>query len=106
MDAGTNLGVDQPKLSFSLVFSQSLLHKVFHDLLGDTDTGTARSQEDGSMVTRSNSRGLYSIDEATDDDSSSSLYVIVEHCIRMSIFLEGLEWVLPIFELNNDAVHS
>ena len=97
------LGVDEPKLSLGLVFGQALLDEVLNDLLGDAHASTASSEKDGAMVTGGNAGGLHGVDEATDDDGSCALHVVVEHGICMLVFFEGWEGVLPILELDDDA---
>jgi hypothetical protein len=51
-----------------------------------------------------NARSLDSIDEAANDDSASALNVVVEHAVGILVAFQSREWVLEIFELDDDAV--
>lgn len=97
------LGVDQPEALSGLVLTEALLHKELNELLGNTDTGRAGTEEDGTLVGGGNLGLLDSVDETTKDDGASALDVVVEHGVGVLVTLERGEGVLEVLVLDDNA---
>lgn len=97
------LRIDEPESLFGFLLGKTLFHEEFSELLGDTDTSRASTEEDSTLVLGSDARLLDGIDKTAEDDGSSTLNVIVEHGVGVLVTLEGREGVLPVFVLNDDA---
>lgn len=103
-DVLTYLGIHEPERLLRLVFGQAFPHEILDELLCDTDTCTARSKEDRSLVFSMQLRGFDGIDEAAQDDSARALHVVVEAREGVLVPLQCWKRVLEIFELDYNAV--
>jgi len=97
------LGVDQPEALSGLVLSEALVHEELDELLGDTNTGRASTEEDSTLVSGGNLGLLDTVDEATEDDSTSTLDVVVEHGVGVLVALERREGVLEVLVLDDNT---
>ena len=55
------------------------------------------------MVLEWGARFLDGLDKAAEDNSTSALDIIVEHCVGIAVSLEGGKRVLEVLELYNDT---
>lgn len=97
------LRVDQPEALSGLVLSETLVHEELDELLGDTNTGRASTEEDGALVSSGNLGLLDTVDEATEDDSTGTLDVVVEHGVGVLVTLERREGVLEVLVLDDNT---
>jgi hypothetical protein len=97
------LGVDEPEALSGLVLGEALVHEELDELLGDTDTGRASTEEDGTLVSGGNLGLLDTVDETTEDDSTGTLDVVVEHGVGVLVTLERREGVLEVLVLDDDT---
>ena len=97
------LGVDQPEALSGLVLSEALVHEELDELLGDTNTGRASTEEDGTLVSGGNLGLLDTVDETTKDNSTGTLDVVVEHSVGVLVALERREGVLEVLVLDDDT---
>jgi hypothetical protein len=97
------LGVDQPEALASLVLGEALLHEESGELLGNTDTSRAGTEEDSALVLGRNARLLDGVDEAGKNHSASALDVVVEHGVGVLVALERGEGVLEVLVLDDNA---
>ena len=100
------LGVDEVEAVAGLVLSHAFAHEELDDLAGDTDTGAAGAEEDGTVVLARKTGALDSVDDTTEDDSASTLDVIVEAGESVAVTLQCGEGVLEILELDDDTKRS
>jgi len=72
------LGVDEVETVAGLVLGHAFAHEELDNLAGDTDTGTASTEEDGAVVLAGQTGALDGVDDTAEDDSASTLDVVIE----------------------------
>lgn len=97
------LGVNKPEALSGLVLGETLVHEELNELLGNTDTGRASTEEDGTLVSSGDLGLLDTVDETTKDDGTGTLNVVVEHCVGVLVTLERREGVLEVLVLDDDT---
>lgn len=98
------LGVDKVEASAGLILSHALTDEEVDNLLGDTDTGGASTEEDGALVLARQTGALNSVNDTTKNDGTSTLDVVVEAGVSIPVALECGEGVLEILELDNNTI--
>ena len=97
--------VHEPKLLAGLVLGETLLYEELDNLLGNTNSGTASTKEDGAVVLEINACVLDGVDEAGKNDGAGALDVVIEASVGVLVTLESREGILEILKLNNDAAN-
>ncbi|KAL7356891.1 hypothetical protein ACKS0A_07064 [Histoplasma ohiense] len=97
------LCVNEVETGLGLVFRHSFANEEIDNLLGDTNTSTSCSKEDGFVLLSRNARLFYGIYDSSKDNSTGSLDVVIEAGKSMAVPFKSWEWVLEIFKLNDNA---
>ena len=97
------LGVNKVEAAAGLILGHTLTDEEVDDLLSDTDTGGASTEEHGAVVLARKTGTLDSVDDTTQDDGTSTLDVIVEAGVGVTVALQCGEGVLEILKLNNNT---
>lgn len=97
------LGVNQVEAGAGLIFGHALTDEEVDDLLGNTDTSTASTEEDSTVLLAGKAGALDGIDHTTEDDSSSTLDVVIEARVNVAVTLQSGEGVLEVLELNDNT---
>ena len=100
------LGVYKPKATACLILSQAFLDEILDNLLGYSDTSRSSPHEYRTLSTNRNMRLLKGVDNACQDDSSSTLNIIVEAAVFVLILLESRERVLEVLKLDDNSEGS
>ena len=98
------IGVDEPEFATGLFLGQAFLDEELDNLLRNTSSSAASTEEDGFVVLDGHTRRLDSVDEATDNDGASALDVVVEHGVGVLVAFDGREGVFEVLELDDNAV--
>lgn len=99
------LGVNEVETSAGLILGHALTDEEVDNLLGDTDTGGASTEEDGALVLARQTGALDSVDNTAKDDSTSTLDVVVEAGVGIPVTLKCGEGVLEVLELDNNTIN-
>ena len=102
VSSNESFGVHKVEARTGLILGHAFAHEELHDLLGHSNTGTPRAQEDGALILARDSGTLNCIDHPSEDDSAGALDVIIEAGVCMSVTLQCGEWILEILKLNDD----
>lgn len=97
------LSVDQVETRAGLILGHTLADEEVNNLLSNTDTGATSTKEDGALVLARKARALDSVDDTTEDDSASTLDVIVEAGVVVTVTLQSREGVLEVLELDHNT---
>lgn len=97
------LGVDEVEAAASLILGQALTREELHNLLGNTDTGRASAEEDRTVVPAGQTGTLHGVNDATENDRTRSLNIIVEAGVGIPVALECGEGILEVLELDDDT---
>lgn len=89
------LGIDQPDHLASLILSHAVVvHKVGSQLLGNTDGGGTGAKEENLVFLGRDTSQVDGVHESSQDDSASSLNIVVEAEVGGLVLVEELEGVL------------
>jgi hypothetical protein len=72
------LGVDEVEAVAGFILGHAFAHEELDNLAGDTDTGAAGTEKDGAVVLARKTGALDGVDDTAEDDSASTLDVIIE----------------------------
>lgn len=95
VESDKTLGVDQPDHLTGLVLTHAVVvDKVGSQLLGNTDSSGSSSKEENLVILGGNSGKVDGVHESSQDDSASSLNIIVKAKVGGLVLFEELEGVL------------
>lgn len=97
------LGVNQVEAVASLIFGHALANEEVDNLLGDTDTGAASTEEDRTVFLARQTGALDGVDDTTQDDRAGTLDVVIEAGVGVPVTFKCREGILEVLELDNDA---
>ena len=97
------LGVDEVEAVAGFILGHAFAHEELDDLAGNADTGAAGAEEHRAVVLAGQTGALDSVDDTAKDDSASTLDVIVEASVQVTVPLKSREGVLEILELDDDT---
>jgi hypothetical protein len=97
------LGVDEVEAVAGLILGHAFAHEELDDLTSNTDTSTAGTEKDSAVLLAGETGALDSVDDTAKDDSASTLDVIVEAGVQITITLKSGERVLEILKLDDDT---
>jgi hypothetical protein len=97
------LGVNEVEAVAGFVLGHAFAHEELDNLAGDADTGAAGSEEHGTVVLAGQTGTLDSVDDTAKDDSASTLDVIIEAGVQVTVALQCGEGILEILELDDDT---
>lgn len=97
------LGVDEVEAVAGFVLGHAFAHEELDNLASNTDTGAAGAEKHRAVVLAGQAGALNSVDDTAKDDSTSTLDIIVEAGVRVTVPLKSGEGVLEILELDDDT---
>ena len=97
------LGVDEVEAATGLILGHALANEEVDNLLSDTDTGTAGTEEDSAVLLAGETGTLDGVDDTAENDSAGTLDVIVEAGVGIAVPLQCGEGVLEVLELDDNA---
>ena len=97
------LGVDEVEAVAGLILGHAFAHEELDDLPSNTDTGAAGTEEHRAVLLAGQTGALDSVDDTAEDDSASTLDVIVEAGVQITVTLKSGEGVLEILKLDDDT---
>lgn len=100
------LGVDEVEAVPGFVLGHAFAHEELDNLTSNADTGAAGTEEHGTVVLAGQTGALDSVDDTAKDDSASTLDVIVEAGVHVTVPLKSREGVLEILELDDNTVEA
>jgi hypothetical protein len=100
------LGVDEVEAVAGFVLGHAFAHEELDNLTGNADTGAAGAEEHGTVVLAGQTGALDSVDDTAKDDSASTLDVIVEAGVHVTVSLKSREGILEILELDDDTIEA
>lgn len=100
------LGVDEVEAVAGFVLGHAFAHEELDNLTGNADTGAAGAEEHGTVVLAGQTGALDSVDDTAKDDSASTLDVIVEAGVHVTVPLKSREGILEILELDDDTIEA
>lgn len=97
------LGVDEVEAVAGILLGHALADEEVDNLLGNADTGGAGTEENGTLVLAGETGALDSVDDTAEDDSASTLDVVIEAGVVVLVTLQSGERILEVLELNNNT---
>jgi len=97
------LGINKVEAAAGLILGHTLTHEELDDLLGNTDTGRAGTEEDSAVVLAWQTRSLNSIDDTTEDNGAGTLDIVIEASVGIAVTLQSGERILEVLELDNNS---
>lgn len=97
------LSVNKVEAASGLILGHTLTHEELDDLLGNTDTGRAGTEEDSAVVLAWQTRSLNSIDNTTEDNGAGTLDIVIEASVGVAVTLQSGERILEVLELDDDS---
>lgn len=97
------LGIDKVEAVTGLILGHTLADEELDNLLGNTDTSGAGTEEDSTVVLAGEAGTLDGVDNTTEDNGTSTLDIIVEASVGVAVTLQCGEGVLEILELDDNT---
>lgn len=97
------LSVNKVEAASGLILGHTLTHEELDDLLGNTHTGRAGTEEDSAVVLAWQTRSLNSIDNTTEDNGAGTLDIVIEASVGVAVTLQSGERILEVLELDDDS---